>query len=127
MTFAYWCVLLALLLPIVWVGAAKTGVDNFDNDEPRVFMSKLTGWRARANWVQHNSYETFPPFAAGVIIAQLVGTDQQIIDVLAGIFVVSRITYGMMYVRNLSTLRSAVWTLGYFCIIGLFLAAGWIT
>lgn len=127
MTFAYWCVLLAVLLPIVWVGAAKTGVDNFDNEEPRKFMEKLGGWRQRANWAQYNSYETFPPFAVAVIIAHLTGVNQLLIDSLAGGFIVMRIIYGVMYIRNMATLRSLIWTLGFFCTIGLFLAAGWTT
>jgi uncharacterized MAPEG superfamily protein len=127
MTFAYWCVLLAALIPIVWVGAAKTGADDFDNSQPRIFMANLKGWRQRANWAQFNAYEAFPPFAAGVIIAHLVGVNQILINTLAGIFIVARILHGIMYIRDLGYMRSLVWTAGLFCIIGLFLAAGWST
>ena len=76
MTIAYWCVLVAALLPIVWAGAAKSGIKGYDNARPREFLGSLQGWPARANFAQQNSYEAFPPFAAGVIIAHLCDTPQ---------------------------------------------------
>ncbi|MCP4002214.1 MAG: hypothetical protein GY727_14990 [Gammaproteobacteria bacterium] len=125
MTFAYWCVLLAALLPIIWVGIAKTGADGYDNHKPRIFLANLKDWPQRANWAQINAYEAFPPFAAGVIIAHIVSADQLIIDMLAGIFLVARILHGVFYIQDKATLRSAVWSLGFMCIIGLFLAGSW--
>ena len=125
MTIAYWCVLLAALLPLIWVGIAKTGSDDYDNHKPRVFLAGLTGWAQRANWAQVNSYEAFPPFAAGVIIAHLAGANQLVIDVLASSFLVLRVLHGILYIRDQATLRSMVWTFGFLITIGLFLAAGW--
>ena len=72
MTFAYWSVLLAALLPLIWAGIAKTGADGYDNHKPRVFLEKLRGRSQRANWAQTNAYEAFPPYAAAVIIASAV-------------------------------------------------------
>ena len=125
MTFAYWSVLLAAFLPLVWVGAAKAGGGKYDNAKPRVFLEHLTGWQQRANWAQTNAYENFPPFAAGVIIAHLVGVQQLTIDLLAGVFLLARISHGVTYILDKPTLRSLVWTLGFFSMVALFLSAGW--
>ena len=125
MTFAYWSVLLAAFLPLVWVGAAKAGGGDYDNAKPRIFLERLDGWQQRANWAQSNAYENFPPFAAGVIIAHLAGAQQMTIDILAGVFLLARIAHGVTYILDKPTLRSLVWTLGFFCMVGLFLSAGW--
>jgi uncharacterized MAPEG superfamily protein len=123
-TLAYWCVLVAALLPIVWAGVAKAGTRGYDNARPREFLGALQGWQARANWAQVNSYETFPPFAAGVIIAHATGNaTQATIDTLAITFVIARVAYGLCYITDRSTLRSLVWLVGFGVTIGLFAAA----
>jgi uncharacterized MAPEG superfamily protein len=124
MTFSLWSVLLAALIPIIWVGIAKTGADGYNNHKPRVFLFKLKDWPQRANWAQANAYEAFPPFAAGVIIAHLVGANQLAIDVLAGLFLLMRVLHGVFYIQDKATLRSAAWSLGFLCVIGLFIVAG---
>jgi uncharacterized MAPEG superfamily protein len=125
MTFAYWSVLLAALMPIVWVAVAKAGADGYDNNRPRIFLAKLKDWPQRANWAQVNAFEAFPSFAAAVIIAHLTGVNQLLIDSLAGIFLIVRIAHGIFYIQDKATLRSLAWTIGFFCTIGIFLAAGW--
>jgi uncharacterized MAPEG superfamily protein len=123
-TLAYWCVLVAAVLPIVWAGAAKTGQKGFDNARPREWLAALQGWPARANWAQANSYETFPPFAAGVIIAHATGNAAQpTIDMLAAIFVAARVAYGLLYIADWSAIRSLVWLVGFAATVGLFIAA----
>ena len=118
MTTAYWCVFVAMLMPIVWAGVAKAGARDFDNARPRDYLAGLQGWRQRAN-----SYESFPAFAAGVIIAHLAGAAQPGIDMLALGYVVARILYGIFYITDRSTLRSLAWVAGLGCIIGLFVTA----
>jgi uncharacterized MAPEG superfamily protein len=112
-----------MLMPIVWAGVAKAGARNFDNARPREFLAGLQGWRQRANWAQTNSYESFPAFAAGVIIAHLAGAAQPTIDMLALGHVLARLLYGIFYITDRATLRSLVWVAGLGCIIGLFVAA----
>lgn len=124
MTFGYWCILLTAFLPLVWVGAAKVGGGDYDNARPRVFLQNLKGWQQRADWAQTNAYENFPPFAAGVLVAHAVGAPQLPIDILAGVFLAARVTHGIAYITDKPTLRSAVWTLGFFSMVGLFLLAG---
>jgi uncharacterized MAPEG superfamily protein len=124
MTIAYWCVLAAIFLPIVWAGVAKAGVKGYDNARPREFLAKLEGRAARANYAQANSYEAFPPFAAGVVIAHVTGgPDQSTIDALAVVFIVARIAYGLCYIADRSTLRSLVWLVGFGATVGLYFAA----
>lgn len=125
MTIAYWCVVLAAFLPVIWVGVAKFGAEDYDNERPRPSLDRLTGWAQRANWAQLNSYEAFPPFAAGVIIAHLTGTQQSTIDILAGIFLACRVAHGGVYIGNYPAIRSVVWILGFLAMVGLYIAAGW--
>ena len=118
-TVAYWCVLIAALLPIVCAGLAKSGRLNvprreggYDNVNPREWLSRQTDWRARANGAQANSFEALPFFIGAVIIAHQLGAHQARLDILAFLFIVLRMLYIMMYVAGMGTARSAVWTLG---------------
>jgi uncharacterized MAPEG superfamily protein len=123
-TIAYWCVFAAIFLPIVWAGVAKTGARGYDNARPREFLAKLEGRAARANHAQANSYEAFPPFAAGVVIAHMTGgADQSTIDLLALVFIAARIVYGLCYIADLATPRSLVWLVGFGATLGLYIAA----
>jgi len=123
MTLAYWCVLIAAILPYLWVGLAKYPLGGYDNRAPREFEEKLTGWKQRAHWAQLNSYEAFAPFAAGVIIAQQLAAPQGTVDALAITFVLARILHGLLYIANQATLRSLAWAVGFVCMIGLFITA----
>lgn len=119
MTIAYWCVLIAALLPYPFTVLAKSG-KGFNNHTPRLYLEKLQDWRRRAHWVQLNSFEIFPFFAAAVIIAHRAFAPQTTIDSLAIIFIISRILYGICYITDKSTLRTLVWTIGFLCCIGFF-------
>ena len=125
-TVAYWCVLIAALLPIVCAAIAKSGMfgkprreGGFDNDNPRAWLARQSDWRARANAAQANSFEALPFFIGAVIIAHQLGAHQARLDVLAFIYVVLRMLYIMMYVAGLSTVRSLVWTLAFAVNIGI--------
>lgn len=122
MTTAYWCVFYAFLLPYIFVVFAKFKAPGMNNEAPREALSKLTGWRQRANWAQQNAFEAFAPFAAAVIIAHLVGAKQNYIDMLSIVFVVCRILHGVFYMLNWPAMRSLVWFVGFFSVIGLFYA-----
>jgi len=124
MPIAYWCVLIAALLPFGFTGIAKSlGRRTFNNYTPREFQSRLTGAAARAHWAHLNSFEAFPPFAAGVLIAASMHVAQGRTDMLAIAFVVLRIAYGVCYIADIAMVRSIVWALALFCTIGLFLSA----
>jgi len=126
MTSAYWCVLVAALLPYLFTGLAKSGRADgarYDNHAPRDWLERQTGWRKRAHWAQLNAFEAFPPFAAAVIIAHLAGAAQTEVDRLAVAWVALRAAYGALYLLDHDKLRSVAWTLALACVVGLFVAA----
>jgi uncharacterized MAPEG superfamily protein len=117
-TIAYWCVLVAAILPVVCAGMAKYGMfsksrrdGGYDNHNPRAWLAKQTDWRARANAAQANTFEALPFFFAAVIIAHQLQARQAVVDILAFMFIVLRIAYIMMYVADMAKTRSAVWVL----------------
>ena len=118
MTFAYWMLLVAALLPYFTVVLAKSG--GSDNHAPRMGLEQLTGWRRRADWAHRNHFEAFPAFAAAVLVAELAHAPQGRIDLLAGIFVLLRLVYTALYLADLATLRSIAWSLGILAVISLF-------
>lgn len=117
---AYWCVLVAAVLPYVWTLVAKAGARHFDNRDPRGWLARQDDPRRhRANAAQLNAFEAFPAFAAGVALAQLGGVDDGRIAMLAVGFVIARLLHGVFYVANLATLRSIVWFIGFACALTL--------
>ena len=69
-------------------------------------MAQQTGFRARGNAAQANSFEAFPLFAAGVIIATLAQVDAARIDLYAMVFVAARVGFIVCYVADKASLRS---------------------
>ncbi len=125
-TVAYWCVLIAAILPIVCAGIAKYGMMNtprreggYDNNNPRVWLARQTDWRARANAAQANTFEALPFFFAAVIIAHQLQAGQAGLDILAFLFVVLRIAYIMMYVADMAKTRSSIWALALLVNVGI--------
>lgn len=115
-TVAYWCVLVAALLPLVCAFIAKRGAfgkqrkdGGYDNHDPRAWLARQSDWRARANAAQANTFEALPFFIGAVIIAHQLGAAQMVLDLLAFLFVLLRLFYVLMYVSDLPTARSAVW------------------
>jgi len=122
---AYWCVLIAALLPYLWVSIAKQSGARYDNRDPRGWMARQDNPRVhRANAAQLNAYEAFAPFAAGVVLAQLAGVPTERIAMLAIAFVVLRTLHGVIYIAGKSHgLRSLVWFAGLACVIVLLVLA----
>ncbi len=124
MNFPIAMILLAALAPYVTVGFAKGGAGAaYDNAAPRDWAGRQEAWRARAIAAHQNHFEAFAPFAAGVLAAILAGGEPMLIDALAGSFVALRVLYTLAYVKGAATLRSLLWSLGFFCGVALFLVA----
>jgi uncharacterized MAPEG superfamily protein len=123
MHISYWMVLVAALLPVATMGAAKAQ-KGYDNAQPRAWLTTLQGWRARAEWAHRNHFEAFPPFAAAVIIAQLKGEPQHTIDSLAIAFIALRLAYTAAYIGNVATLRTLIYIGGLGCTLALFVIGG---
>ena len=121
MTTALWCVFIAGLLPYIAALAAKVGAADFDNDEPRAWLGKQQGHRARANAAQQNSFEAFAFFAVAVIVAHITRGQLAKVDTLAMVFVAARVLYIIVYLGGWGTIRSLVWAVGIVSTVWIFL------
>src|SRR3954452_823079 len=119
MTFAYWMLIAAMMMPYLTIVLAKLG-GGIDNRAPRPALEKLSGWRRRAGWAHRNHFQAFPAFAAAVFVAELTHAPQTRIDQLAGVFVLLRVIYTGLYIADQAILRSIVWLLGMIAVIWLF-------
>ena len=110
-------ILIACLLPYVFTIIAKVagGFTLADNQNPREFLAKTTGFSARANAVQQNSFESLPLFIAAILMAEYMVIPQHLIMMLGIAYIVLRIIYGICYLANISTLRSIIWFLSMAC------------
>jgi uncharacterized MAPEG superfamily protein len=127
MSVANYCILVACVLPIVCAGLAKSKgfgkrrrEGGYDNNNPREWMARLSGWQARANAAQANSFEALPLFIAGVLAAQQLGADQARVDMLALSFITFRLIYIGLYLADQAPLRSLAWAAGFFSAGALF-------
>ena len=121
MTIAEYCVFGALLLylltivPVKWMGHRQ-----FDNAKPRDPAFYQDAIRARALGAHQNGIETFPFFAAAVLLAEFRAAPQYLINELAVLFLIVRIAYVLTYVGNRPSLRSILWSVGFLINIGIF-------
>ena len=123
MSIAYWCILVAALLPYAWAFIAKRG-PRYDNSDPRGWLAKRDDPRAhRANAAHLNAFEAFAPFAAGVLMAHAAGVEARMVAWLALAFVAFRILHGIFYLTNVHVLRSLCWLGGFACVLWLIVAA----
>ena len=120
MNLAYWCVLIAGVMPVLTVLSVKLR-RGYDNADPRAWLAQQQGWRKRADYAHRNHFEAFPFFAAAVMIAQQVHAPQASINLLAITFILARIVYTLLYLANLATLRTLAFGVAYGGVLGLFL------
>jgi len=127
MTVAFWCVLIAILLPYLCTVITRFGGGKFglrENHDPRAFLDGLEGFGKRAHSAQLNGFEIAPAFAAAVIIAHIAGTASLVtINVLAVLFITSRLLYIICYLADWAVLRSLVWFVGLALIAAFFFAS----
>ncbi|MBO9552099.1 MAPEG family protein [Pseudomonas sp.] len=127
MTVALWCILIALCLPPLCALIAKVSSGRFglrDNHDPRAFLDTLSGLPRRAHAAQQNSFEAFPAFAAAVLVADIVGNAEQVTqDVLAVMYITSRLLYIICYLADWAALRSLVWFAGLALIVSFFVVS----
>jgi uncharacterized MAPEG superfamily protein len=124
MPIAFWCVLLAGVLPLLTVGLAKWAA-GYDNADPRRWAQGLDGYRRRAFAAHQNGFEAFPLFAAAVLAAAHLKAPQGTIDTLALIVILARLGYTFCYIADWPTLRSLVWLAGWLATVAIFTAPAW--
>ena len=119
MSLPFWCIFISALLiflakaPVARAMQQESG--GYDNHHPRSQQARLTGFGARALAAHLNSFEAFPLFAVGVLMAHVTQTHGVLVDVLAVIFVVARVLYLLCYWADLHWQRSLVWGVGLLC------------
>jgi len=123
MQTVYLCLIISGVMPILCAATAKWGFKDFDNSDPRSWLSKQTGFRARANAAQANSFEAFPFFAVGVFCALNAHVDLQKLSAACVGFVLARALFILFYVIDKPTLRTVAWCAAFFCGLFNFVAA----
>lgn len=117
------CVLIAGLLPYLWTAVAKALGPRYDNRHVREWQSRLTGAAQRAHYAHLNAFEAFPFFAAAVLAAIAAHADMRHVAMLSIAFIVARVVYGLVYLSNISALRSIVWFVGLGCVVAILVIA----
>jgi uncharacterized MAPEG superfamily protein len=127
MTVAFWCLLIACLLPVVtaWVCGyfRQKQLGHLDNKHPRLQCAQLEGPGARAFAAQQNAWEALPIFASAVLVAHLAGVAEDQAATAAVVFVVARVLYPVFYIANLDILRSLSFMVGFGASLSLFIMA----
>jgi uncharacterized MAPEG superfamily protein len=119
MPIAYWCILIAALLPITLVSFAKAGASG-DNRHPRETLEGLPAAKRRAYAAHENAYENFPFFAAAVISAAMLGAPIRTINILAMLYIAIRVAHGVFYINDNSSPRSMAYLAGLLVNIAIF-------
>ena len=121
MTIAEWCIFASVMLVLLTIAPVKwLGFREFDNANPRHPAFYQNPVRARALGAHQNGIETFPFFAAAVLLAEFRGAPQNLIDELAVLFLIVRIAYVLTYLGDRPTLRSILWSIGFAINVGIF-------
>lgn len=118
MPIAYWCILIAALMPLGLVAYAKAG--ERDNNAPRDAAERLSGAKRRAYAAHQNAYENFPFFAVAVIAALAYDAQGTALNVLACAFIALRVLYAWLYINDIATARSMAYLGGLLCTIAIF-------
>ena len=121
MTIADLCLLAAVVLTMGSIMPAKMdGKKEFDNANPRDPRFYTPGLRARALGAHMNGFESFPFFATAVLLAEMRGAPQDMVNTLAVGFILARVLYVIFYISDRPTFRSVVWMVAFFCNLAIF-------
>jgi uncharacterized MAPEG superfamily protein len=129
MTIAEWCVFATVMLYLLTIAPFKWLGFRFDNGNPRNPKFYDNPLRARALGAHQNGIETFPFFAAAVLLAEFRNAPQNLINELALLFLIVRIAYVLTYLGDRPTLRSILWSIGFAINVGIFflpMIRGWL-
>lgn len=124
MTFPFWCLFVAILLPYVFSGVSTwyrgRQFGSVDNHRPRAQSAALEGAGARAWAAQQNAWEALAVFGSAVFVAHLAGAAPGASAIASAIFIVARILHGVFYVSDVAPLRSLMFGVATVCCVWLF-------
>ena len=118
MPIAYWCILVAVLLPLFLAGYSKSS--SRDNNAPREEAERLSGAKRRAYAAHQNAFENLPFFAVAVVAALSFGATTSTLNLLALLYLAFRIAHALLYIADKPSLRSAAYAGGLFTNIAIF-------
>ena len=118
MTIAIWCILVTMTLSYVPFSFVK----GLDPNQPRYHVGELVGQSVRAYGAHLNGLETFPWFAAAVIVAHMVGGPSRIADILAIVYILVRIGHMAAYISGRQPLRTAAFGVGQLVALAIFVS-----
>lgn len=84
----------------------------YDPGAPRALFDKLPPYAQRATWAHENAFETFPLFAAAVLMAYVTGQNSELASWCAIAYVVARSFYPIFYILNVPLARSLMFGIG---------------
>jgi len=123
MTVADWCILGAVLIYLLTVAPAKAlGHREFRNSAPRHPSFYESPLRARVLGAHINGIETFPFFAAAILLAEMKHGAQHVVDGLSVGFLVVRIAFILAYIGDRPTTRTLLWNVGFLLNLLIFLS-----
>lgn len=124
MPIILYTLLIAVFLPVILalMGSYYRLKNNphFEHDYPRLQQAALTGLGARLQGAEANAREALPAYASMVLIASLSGLPLQALDMVAILFIISRVLHAIFYMMNLATLRSTSFVFGLGCYVWMF-------
>ena len=117
MTIALWCIFIAATLPYVPFSYVK----GLDPIQPRHHVGDLAERSLRAYGAHLNGLETFPWFAAAVIVSHMVGGPTRIADILAVLYILVRIGHMTAYIAGRQPLRTAAFAISQLIALAIFI------
>lgn len=121
MPLAYWCVLIAALLPYALGKYAKLGVPS-DNRYPREDYENFPPRNRRAYAAHQNALESFPFFAVAVVIALTMGAPVYTVNLLAVLYILLRIAHALLYIFNKPMARSMIFAVAMAVNVAIFVS-----
>jgi uncharacterized MAPEG superfamily protein len=118
MPLAYWCVLIAALMPLALAAYAKAG--SRDNHHPRDAVASMPDAKRRAYAAHENGFENFPFFAVAVITATTLGASISTVNILAALYIVVRGVHAVLYINDAASARSLAYSVGLLLNIAIF-------
>jgi uncharacterized MAPEG superfamily protein len=107
MTIADWCILGAVLLYLLTLAPIKPlGYRDFNNSKPRDPAFYAPPLRARVLGAHIDGIETFPFFAAAILLAEMKHGSQPLVDRLSLAFLAVRLAFVLAYIANWPTTRT---------------------
>jgi uncharacterized MAPEG superfamily protein len=116
MSFEAWCLFGAMVLGLVHLTAAsftfKAQVGNAYSVGPRDEGLQPTGMAGRLDRAQRNFLETFPIFAAAVVLLEVLGrTGSGLSEWGVGLYLAGRVLFLPLYALGLPWVRTFSWNL----------------